>query len=69
MLNSLGIYTAVHAGAGTGIVGTSSAGFLAGTLGTFGATAAAVVSSPFLIVPAVATIVGIAGAEAYCHAG
>ena len=49
------------------VIATSAGGYLAGTLGTIGTAALAVVTAPAVLVGAATTAVAVGGTIAYCH--
>lgn len=73
-LKAAGIYTLTHATTGAAMLGSTAAGasaagttgIIAGSAGFLG-TAGAVLLSPFVIVPAAVTAVGIGAIEGGCY--
>jgi hypothetical protein len=73
-LKAAGIYTLTHATTGAAMLGSTAAGasaagttgIIAGSAGFLG-TAGAVLMSPFVIIPAVATAVSIGAYEGGCY--
>jgi hypothetical protein len=64
-LTTLGIVTVAHSSGAA--IATGAAGYVAGTLGSIGATALGVVTAPATIVAATATAAAIGGTLAYCY--
>lgn len=73
-LKTVGVYTLTHATTGAAMLGSTAAGasaagttgIIAGSAGFLG-TAGAVLMSPFVIIPAVVTAVGIGAYEGGCY--
>jgi hypothetical protein len=73
-LKAAGIYTLTHATTGAAMLGSTAAGasaagttgIIAGSAGFLG-TAGALLMSPFVIVPAVVTVVGVGAYEGSCY--
>ena len=73
-LKAAGIYTLTHATTGAAMLGSTAAGvsaagttgIIAGSAGLLG-TAGALLMSPFVIIPAAVTAVGVGAYEGGCH--